>query len=279
MKKNILTTLLFLSFINLFAQEADFKVIQNKGGKTIGYAPNSGVKVLTINGLAFKDLNKNSKLDKYEDWRLSDNIRSKDLASKLSIEQIAGLMLYSSHQSIPARAGGYFAGTYGGKSFKAGEIDPSELTDQQKKFLEEDNLRHVLLTTVQTPEIAAKWNNKMQAFCESIGLGIPANNSSDPRHATSAKAEYDAASGGEISMWPSSLGMASTFDPTLTEKFGKIAAAEYRALGITTALSPQVDIATEPRWAVLMVLLAKVRGFRRLWHKLIAMVFNLLFGE
>ena len=42
--------------------------------------------------------------------------------------------------------------------------------------------------------------------------------------------------------------MAATFDPALVEKFGRIAAQEYRALGIATALSPQVDIATDPRW-------------------------------
>ncbi|MCU0471153.1 MAG: glycoside hydrolase family 3 protein [Arcicella sp.] len=243
------TFLLGFSLLASIGQAQDFTVVQNKGGKTIAYASSSGVKILKVNGMSFKDLNKNGKLDKYEDWRLADDIRAKDLASKLSIEQIAGLMLYSSHQSIPARAGGYFAGTYNGKPFKAGETDPTELTDQQKKFLAEDNLRHVLLTTVQSPEVAAKWNNRLQAFCEGVGLGIPANNSSDPRHGTKAKAEYDAAAGGEISMWPSSLGMAATFNPALVENFGKIAAAEYRALGITTALSPQVDIATEPRWA------------------------------
>ena len=226
-----------------------FNLIQNQGGQTLGYSPASGVKILTVNGLAFKDLNKNGKLDKYEDWRLPYDVRAKDLASKLSIEEIAGLMLYSAHQSIPARAGGYFAGTYNGKPFKEGEVDPSDLTDQQKKFLKEDNLRHVLITTVQSPEIAAQWNNKLQAFCESVGAGIPANNSTDPRHGTKARAEYDAASGGEISMWPSSLGLAATFDPSVVQKFGEVAAAEYRALGITTALSPQVDIATEPRWA------------------------------
>ena len=224
-------------------------IITNQGGQTLGYSPNSGIKILTINDLAFKDLNKNGKLDRYEDWRLPVDVRAKDLASKLSIEQIAGLMLYSSHQSLPARSGGYFAGTYNGKPFKEGETDPSDLTDQQKKFLQEDNLRHVLLTTVKTPEIVAKWNNKLQSFCESVGMGIPANNSSDPRHGTKARAEFDAAAGGEISMWPSSLGMAATFEPSLIEKFGQIAATEYRALGITTALSPQVDIATEPRWS------------------------------
>ncbi|WP_109744737.1 glycoside hydrolase family 3 protein [Arcicella aurantiaca] len=257
MTKRIITALILSSCLQpVFAQKkwtettnGTFNIIKNQGGQTLGYSPNSGIKVLTVSGLAFKDLNKNGKLDKFEDWRLPIDVRAKDLASKLSVQEIAGLMLYSSHQSLPARAGGYFAGTYNGKPYKEGEVDPSDLTDQQKQFLKDDNLRHVLVTTVQSPEVAAKWNNKLQAYCESVGNGIPANNSTDPRHGTKAKAEYDAASGGEISMWPSSLGMAATFKPELVEKFGQVAAAEYRALGITTALSPQVDIATEPRWS------------------------------
>lgn len=229
--------------------QEEYTLVINKEGKNLGYRPSSGVALLTVDGYAFKDLNKNGTLDSYEDWRLSSEERAENLASQMSIEQIAGLMLYSAHQAIPARAGGYFAGTYNGENYVEGETDPSDPTDQQKKFLEEDNLRHVLITTVKSPEIAAQWNNKLQALCEGIGLGIPANNSSDPRHGTVAKAEYDAAAGGEISMWPSSLGMAATFNPQLVEEFGNIAATEYRALGITTALSPQIDIATEPRWA------------------------------
>jgi beta-glucosidase len=33
------------------------------------------------------------------------------------------------------------------------------------------------------------------------------------------------------------------------KEFGRIASHEYRALGIATALSPQIDIASEPRWS------------------------------
>ncbi|MCB0647873.1 MAG: glycoside hydrolase family 3 C-terminal domain-containing protein [Saprospiraceae bacterium] len=225
-----------------------YTLIENKGGQTLGYSPASGVKLIIKNGLAFKDLNKDGVLNNYEDWRLDDDARAKDLASLLTLEQIGGLMLYSSHQSIPARAGGYFSGTYDGKPFEQGVTDPTSLTDQQKKFLKDDNLRHVLITTVQSAEIAAKWNNKVQAFCEGVDFGIPANNSSDPRHATNARAEFDAAAGGAISMWPRELGISASFDPELMYQFGTIAAAEYRNLGITTALSPQIDIATEPRW-------------------------------
>lgn len=227
----------------------DIVFVTNTGGQEIGYSATSGVKILTVDGLAFKDLNKNGKLDKYEDWRLPIDIRAKDLASKMSVEQIAGLMLYSRHQPIPAAPAGPFKGTYGGKVFAESAAKPFDLSDQQKQFLEKDNVRHVLITSVQSPGIAAQWNNKAQAFVEGLGLGIPNNNSSDPRHGTVATAEYNAGAGGAISMWPGSLGFAATFDPKIVESFGHIAALEYRALGIATALSPQVDIATEPRWA------------------------------
>jgi beta-glucosidase len=226
-----------------------FVVVTNPNGATLGYTPASGVKILTVNGLAFKDLNKNGQLDKYEDWRLPVDERAKDLASKMSVEQIAGLMLYSIHQAIPANARGFGAGTYNGKPFPESGANPWDITDQQKAFLGKDNLRHVLVTVVQSPEVAARWNNKMQAYVEGLGLGIPANNSSDPRNSAVANTEYNAGGGGKISMWPESLGLAATFDPAVVEQFGQIASREYRALGITTALSPQVDLGTEPRWS------------------------------
>ncbi len=225
------------------------RIVRNPAGATLGYAASSGVKVLTVDRFAFKDLNKNGRLDTYEDWRLPADVRAKDLAKKMSVEQIAGLMLYSRHQSIPAMTRGAAISSYNGKPFPESGAQPFELSDQQKQFLTEDNLRHVLITTVESPEVAARWNNNVQALVEGLGLGIPVNTSSDPRHGTVATAEFNEGAGGQISMWPSSLGMSATFDPELVESFGNIAAREYRALGITTALSPQVDLATEPRWS------------------------------
>lgn len=225
------------------------RIVTNKGGQTLGYDTSSSVKLLTIKGLAFKDLNRNGKLDPYEDWRLNAGERAKDLASKMTIEQIAGLMLYSPHQAIPSGETRFGASTYGGKSYKESGAKPYDLSDQQIKFLTDDNVRHVLITTVESPEVAAIWNNKVQALCEGLGLGIPANNSSDPRHRATSQTEYNTGSAGQISMWPGSLGMAATFDPEVVKRFGDIASIEYRALGITTALSPQIDIATEPRWS------------------------------
>ncbi|MDP3181031.1 MAG: glycoside hydrolase family 3 N-terminal domain-containing protein, partial [Bacteroidota bacterium] len=135
------------------------------------------------------------------------------------------------------------------KPFKESGAQSSDLTDQQKKFLTDDNLRHVLLTSVETPAIAAQWNNNAQALVEGIGFGIPANNSSDPRHGSDSYAEFNAGAGGKISMWPGTVGIAASFDLQLMKQFGEIASKEYRALGIATALSPQIDLGTEPRWS------------------------------
>ncbi|MFB5677412.1 glycoside hydrolase family 3 N-terminal domain-containing protein [Paenibacillus terreus] len=228
--------------------EDTIQYVTNPGGPTLGYSTASGVTILEQDGLYFKDLNKDGTLDKYEDWRLPAEERARDLASKMTIEQIAGLMLYSRHQSIPAVSRGWFASTYNGKSYEESGAKPWELTDEQIAFLAKDHLRHILITTVESPEVAARWSNKVQAFAEGTGLGIPANNSSDPRHGSDSSSEFNAGSGGKISMWPETLGLAATFDPAVTERFGEIAAKEYRALGIATALSPQVDIATDPRW-------------------------------
>nr|WP_297783985.1 glycoside hydrolase family 3 N-terminal domain-containing protein [uncultured Allomuricauda sp.] len=256
-KKNIRISSLLIAVLLVgcgpkFTEESKegFNLVHNENGETLGYTPNSGVQVLTIDRLAFKDLNKNGSLDPYEDWRLTADERANDLAKKMSVEQIAGLMLYSAHQSIPGGGNSFFgAVTYNGKPFDESGAKPSDLSDPQKKFLLEDNLRHVLITSVESPGISAQWNNNAQSLVEGVGLGIPINTSSDPRHGSDSYAEFNAGAGGKISMWPSTLGLAASFDPSLMKQFGEIGSQEYRALGIATALSPQIDLATEPRWS------------------------------
>lgn len=261
MQKHPISKLLSCGFILLFCgfsscsrtkwteiEKDSFHLVTQKGGATLGYSKTSGITLLTVDGYAFKDLNRNGMLDAYEDWRLTPKERAINLASQMSVDEIAGLMLYSAHQAIPGASQGFGASTYGGKAFDESGAKASDLSDAQRKFLTEDNVRHVLVTRVESPEVAAHWNNNVQALVEGLGKGIPANNSSDPRHGTAADTEYNYGSGGQISLWPGSLGLAATFDPAVVKRFGEIASAEYRALGIATALSPQIDISTDPRW-------------------------------
>lgn len=221
------------------------KFIKNPSGPTLGVAQ---VPVLTVDGLYFKDMERTGALLPYEDWRLPAKERARDLAARLSVEEIAGLMMYSAHQMVPSLSGGPFTAAYGGKNFEESGVQPWEMTDEQKKFLSEDHVRYVLAMYIQNGEIAARWNNEMQAFCEALPHALPVNISSDPRHGASKAAAEFKTEAADTSKWPDGMAMAATFDPDLCRAFGRVVAQEYRALGISTALGPQIDVGTEPRW-------------------------------
>ncbi|MDR3276580.1 MAG: glycoside hydrolase family 3 C-terminal domain-containing protein [Treponema sp.] len=228
-------------------QKEGYALLINDGGPVLGVGPGMEDHILVREGYAFKDLNRNGELEPYEDWRLPWEERIADLAGRMSIEEIAGLMLYSAHQAI-AKVNPLAALAYTGQDQQDTREHIWDLTGAQQQFLRDDNLRHVLVAMAESTPAAARWNNKAQAFVETIGLGIPVNTSSDPRHTPRATAEFDMGAGGDLSVWPDHLGLAASFDPALVRRFGEIASREYRAMGVTTALSPQVDLATDPRW-------------------------------
>ena len=214
-------------------------------GPQLGYSPGSGVTILTDGGLAFKDHNRNGRLDVYEDWRRTPEERTEDLVKDLSIEEIAGLMLCSHMQSLP----GTDVNHYGGRPFEeGGAYNPWDLTDEQTAFLRDDHLRSMLMASAKDLSTIVKWVDGVQRYVEGMDHGIPCVILSDPRNGASSDMEFEAGAGGEISRWPGQLAMAATFDPSLVQEFGRIAATEYRAMGITTALSPQADVPSEPRW-------------------------------
>ena len=214
--------------------------VQNPNGPRLGL---TSAKLIEQDGLWFRDLEGTGELLPYEDWRLKPEERAADLATRLTVEEIAGLMMYSSHQMVPFFSGMPFTATYDGKSFEESGAEPWALTDQQKKFLKDDHLRHVLAMLLKDARTAARWNNEMQAFAESQPHGLPVNISSDPRNgAASAGAEYKSG-GGQTSSWPEGLGIAATFDPELCREYASVISKEYRALGIVTALCPYIGYA------------------------------------
>ena len=210
-----------------------FTVVDNPGGPTLSYVQGSGVTILTettpAGTLSFKDYNANGTLDPFEDWRRPVGERAKALAAALSINQIAGLMLFSSHE----------------RNLAAG------LTAPQKTYLSQDRLRNVLNASANDVTANVTWTNAAQAYAESLATAtepyIPVNISSDPRSTAGSDQAYNAA-GADISRWPSNIGLAATFSGDAMLEFAKITSQEYRAMGITTALGPQIDLATEPRW-------------------------------
>jgi beta-glucosidase len=100
-----------------------------------------------------------------------------------------------------------------------------------------------------TPSAArmAAWHNRLQELAASTRLGIPVTLSTDPCHSFTVGSRTTPA--GPFSQWPDPLGFGAIGDEALVEKFGDMARQEYTAVGLRVALHPQVDLATEPRWA------------------------------
>jgi len=115
------------------------------------------------------------------------------------------------------------------------------------------NVRYILVrpNPAEQPEITARFSNGVQEIAEGSRLGIPVAFSTDPRHSGSLRPgpqQSGPPATPNISRWPEQIGFAAIRDPKVVREFGRIAATEYRAMGLSVALSPMADIATEPRW-------------------------------
>ena len=165
----------------------------------------------------------------YRDASLPVDERVDDLIQRMTLEEKAG-QLFQSILNLPAN-------------------DSSALANTTVAYVEGKFQTHFNLAgTVNSPRVAAQWYNNLQQSALNTRLGIPVTMSSDPRHSyTDALGSQIAATA--FSQWPESLGLAALRDADLVHKFANIARQEYLAIGLRSALHPQVDLATEPRWA------------------------------
>ncbi len=184
----------------------------------------------------FRDLNKNGKMDVYEDKTQPIEKRIDDLLRQMTLDEKAGLMFINGARinddgSIEDKpASGMFA------------FAPNAL-----KLIREKKMNHFNFWAVPSVQALAKWYNLMQKYAEdSTRLGIPITIASDPRNHFSN--QIFAMSAINFSQWCEPLGLAAIGDEKLTRQFADISRQEYMAVGIRESLHPQVDLATEPRW-------------------------------
>ena len=186
--------------------------------------------------VAYRDLNKNGRMDVYEDRSQPIEKRIDDVLNQMTLEEKAGMMFINgarvnddgSIQDKPAT--GMFA------------FAPNAL-----KLISEKKMNHFNLWAVPSPDALAKWYNAMQKYVEdSTRLGIPITIASDPRNHFSSS--IFAMSAVSFSQWCEALGFAAIGDEKLTRQFADISRQEYLAVGIRESLHPQIDLATEPRW-------------------------------
>ena len=191
---------------------------------------------LTVDGKQFRDLNRNGQLDPYEDYRVSTESRVADLVSQMTLQEKVGQMFHPPVLIEPDPLFRVFM-----ESMNGG-VSVEEL-------ITNESITHFNFYGSASPDNIAKRLNRLQRVAEATRLGIPLSISSDPVHEVPRGGGIASFSLDGLSKWPSQLGFAASRNPALLEEFGRIAAAEYRAIGLTTALHPMSDMATEPRWA------------------------------
>ena len=194
------------------------------------------VKVLDIDGMTFRDLNKNNELDQYEDYRLDTAQRVEDLVSQMTLEEKVGTLFHPPVTINPDWMFRLYSLFVDG-----GKLTESEIINQ--------HINHFNLYGNPKPERLAKRLNNLQKIASRSRLGIPVTISSDPIHEVQNGGGVASFSLDGFSKWPSQLGLAATQNPSLVKQFAEIAREEYLAVGIRTALHPMADLATEPRWA------------------------------
>ena len=157
------------------------------------------------------------------------------LLREMTLEEKAGQLF---HAMITAGPGGTLA-----------DAQPAFGLPSNEGFIADLKLTHFNLFGAQdAASDIARWHNALQQRARATRLGIPVTISSDPRNHFSDNPGAAILSG-PFSQWPEPLGLAATRDADLVARFADIARQEYTAVGIRVALHPQIDLATESRWA------------------------------
>jgi beta-glucosidase len=223
----LLLALLYIYIKSSMAAARDMALVGNE-------AP-----TITVDGPTFRDLNKNGKLDIYEDTKAPLNDRVNDLASQMNLEEKAGLMFIT---MIAMNNDGALCNV-------SSVMNPMSMAfESNASMVARKKMNHFNTLQSLPPQAMIAWNNNIQKLAERTRLGIPVTIATDPRHGVPN------APGASIftpyfSKWCSPLGLAAIGDTVLARAFGDIARQEYTAIGFRLSLSPMADLATEPRWA------------------------------
>ena len=157
--------------------------------------------ILEVDGLKFKDLNKNGTLDVYEDWRKTTDERVADILSQMTVEEEVGLLFCVNTQLADARA-----------------------------MIEKWSLTCQLFNLNGTPITITNTLNNLQAAAEAERLGVPMVFTSDR--------EYNSF-GGYIDKSHEAFGTAN--DPELAYKLAKFYGQAMNAIGVHVTFEPYAN--------------------------------------
>ncbi|MBI5917616.1 MAG: glycoside hydrolase family 3 C-terminal domain-containing protein [Bacteroidetes bacterium] len=186
--------------------------------------------------VGFRDLNKNGKMDPYEDRTQPIEKRVENLLSQMTLEEKAGMMFIN----------GTFVNDDGTLESKPGAQGFAARLPSAPKSINEMKMNYFNFWQVPGVEALAVGYNAIQKAAEESRLGIPVTIASDPRNSFSAN--IFSMSANAFSLWPEALGFGAIGDPELVRQHADICRQEYLAVGMRVSLHPQIDLGTEPRW-------------------------------
>ncbi len=150
--------------------------------------------ILSERGFQYRDLNRNGRLDPYENRRLPAALRAQDLVRRMTLEEKAGQMLHATPVSI-ATGDGWTA-------------------ESLSALIAGRHAGAMISRLAGTAQAQAQAANQAQEVAEQTRLGIPVMLSSDPRnhfqYVPGASVENTA-----FSQWPETTGLAAIGDPGL----------------------------------------------------------------
>ena len=173
----------------------------------------------------------------YKDANQPTDARVKDLLARMTPEEKIGQLICP----------------LGWPMYEKVSADSVEITPLYRNFVDSlgggmlwaafraDPWTRKTLETGLNPALAAKTYNKLQKYSiEHSRLGIPIILAEEAPHGHMAIG---------TTVFPTSIGLASTWDPALMEEVGRVIASELRAQGGHISYGPVIDLAREPRWS------------------------------
>lgn len=186
-------------------------VVQQYEGREI-VLKTANLDLIEVDGYQFKDLNKDGELNPYEDWRLTAEERADDLLAQMSDTQITAQMAHIT------------------------------LTSLKESMFNDLNVGFALAYNYfgESKETAVDKMNYIQALCEESELAVPAVISMD--------SVIGASWINGTTIMPDAITLGATGDVKLVGEIADIQRQEMLALGVRMSLSPNADLATDPRW-------------------------------
>ncbi|MCR5003955.1 MAG: glycoside hydrolase family 3 C-terminal domain-containing protein [Bacteroidales bacterium] len=177
-----------------------------------------------------------AKTPAYKDASLSPEKRTADLVKRMTVEEKIGQLLcplgwpmYDNSDSVVTYSEDYVKFI---QEQKVGMLWATFRADPWTKKTLENGLY---------PQEAAKAYNALQHYAiDSTRLGIPIILAEEIPHGHMAIG---------TTVFPTSIGLASTWDQDLLEEVGRSIASEIRAVGAHIGYGPVIDLSREPRWS------------------------------